>query len=60
VGRIDAALDTRTNLLAARSVHLEPGVRTSAARTARVRRRFEDLARFVGADGIDDVTASLT
>jgi len=60
VGRIDAALDTRTNLLAARSVNLEPGVRTSAARTARVRRRFEDLARFVGADGIDDVTASLT
>jgi uncharacterized protein YcaQ len=60
VGRIDAALDTRANLLAARSVHLEPGVRDSAARTARVRRRFEDLARFVGADGIDDVTSSLT
>jgi len=60
VGRIDAALDTRTNLLAAKSVHREPGVRASAARTARVRRRFEDLARFVGADGIDDITSALS
>jgi uncharacterized protein YcaQ len=60
VGRIDAALDASTNLLAAKSVHLEPGVRTSAGRTARVRRRFEDLARFVGADGIDDVTGGLS
>ncbi|MGZ4693150.1 MAG: winged helix-turn-helix domain-containing protein [Acidimicrobiales bacterium] len=60
VGRIDAALDTGTNLLAAKSVHVEPGVRTSTGRTARVRRRFEDLARFVGADGIDDVTGALT
>ncbi len=60
VGRIDAALDARTNLLAARSVHLEPGVRRSARRTARIRRRFEDLARFVGADGIDDVTSALS
>lgn len=60
VGRIDAALDSRTNLLAAKSVHGEPGVRASAARTARVRRRFEDLARFVGADGIDDVTSALS
>ena len=60
VGRIDAALDTRTNLLVARSVHAEPSVRTSVARTAKVRRRFEDLARFVGADGIDDVTHALS
>ena len=59
VGRIDAALDTRTNLLAAKSVHLEPKVRASAARTAKLRRRFEDLARFVDADGIDDVTHAL-
>ena len=41
-------------------MHREPGVRASAARTARVRRRFEDLARFVGADGIDDTTGALT
>jgi len=59
VGRIDAALDTRTNLLAAKSVHLEPKVRASEARTAKLRRRFEDLARFVDADGIDDVTHAL-
>ena len=60
VGRIDAALDTRRGLLQAKSVHTEPGVRSSARRTAAVRRRFEDLARFIGADGIDDPTGALT
>ena len=60
VGRIDAALDTRRGLLVAKSVHREPGVRRSARRTAAMRRRFEDLARFVGADGIDDPSNGLT
>ena len=60
VGRIDAALDTRRGLLVAKSVHREPGVRPSARRTAAMRRRFEGLARFVGADGIDDPTNGLT
>jgi uncharacterized protein YcaQ len=59
VGRIDAALDTRTNLLVAKSMHIEPGIRSSARRTDRTRRRFEDLARFVGADGISDPTSAL-
>ncbi|HEY5155260.1 MAG TPA: crosslink repair DNA glycosylase YcaQ family protein, partial [Acidimicrobiales bacterium] len=49
VGRIDAALDTRRGLLQAKAVYTEPGVRSSARRTASIRRRFEDLARFVGA-----------
>jgi len=60
VGRIDAALDTRRSLLEAKSVYAEPGIRRSARRIAALRRRFEDLARFVGADGIDDPTNALT
>ena len=60
VGRIDAALDTRRGLLEAKSVYTEPGIRRSARRTVALRRRFEDLARFVGADGIDDPTNALT
>jgi len=60
VGRIDTALDTRRGLLQAKSVHAEPGTRSSARRTKALRRRFEDLARFVGADGIDDPTNALT
>ena len=60
VGRVDAALDTGRGLLRAKSVHIEAGVRGSARRTAAMRRRFEDLARFVGADGIDDPTGGLT
>ena len=59
IGRIDSAVDTGTRRLVARSVHREPGVRWSPARTARVVRRFEELARFVGADGIDDPTGAL-
>lgn len=60
VGRIDAALDPETQLLVAKAVYSEPGVRRSARRTAKVRRTFEDLGRFVGADGIDDRTGDLT
>ena len=59
VGRIDAGTDPRTGLLQAKAVYTEAGVRTSAGRTRRVRARFEDLGRFVGAPGIADVTGAL-
>ncbi|HVN51777.1 MAG TPA: crosslink repair DNA glycosylase YcaQ family protein [Acidimicrobiales bacterium] len=59
VGRIDAAVDTRTRRLVARSVHHEPGARWSRSRTSRVARRFEELARFVGAEGVEDPTGRL-
>jgi uncharacterized protein YcaQ len=52
VGRIDAAVDADTGALTAQQVHVEPGVRASAGRDRKLRRSFEDLARFVGAAGI--------
>jgi uncharacterized protein YcaQ len=60
VGRIDAASDPTTRLLQAKAVYTEPGVRASTRRTGAIRRRFENLGRFVGADGIADPTRSLT
>jgi uncharacterized protein YcaQ len=59
VGRIDAALDPTTRMLRAKAIYREPAVRASAGRTLAVRRRFEDLGRFVGADGIEDLTGAL-
>ncbi len=59
VGRIDAALDATTRRLVAKSRHAEPGVKWGAVRTRAVARRFEDLARFVGAAGIEDPTGAL-
>lgn len=59
VGRIDAALDPKTKRLQAKAVYREPGVRASAGRTRSLARRFEDLGRFVGADGIADPTGAL-
>jgi uncharacterized protein YcaQ len=59
VARIDAAVDSRTRRLGARSVHREPGGRWGATRAAAVTRRFEELARFVGAEGIEDPTGGL-
>ena len=59
IGRIDAAVDPTTRRLVAKSVHHEPGVRWSRTRAAAVARRFEGLARFVGAAGIEDPTRGL-
>ena len=59
VGRIDAAVDPKTKLLQAKAVYREPRVRSSAGRTRSLARRFEDLGRFVGADGIADPTGAL-
>jgi len=59
VGRIDAALDPATHRLVAKSVHREPGVRWGPTRAAAVTRRFEELARFVAAAGIEDPTRGL-
>ena len=59
VGRIDAGIDARTRRLVARAVHIEAGVRWGARRTRAVARRFEDLARFVGATGVEDPSGAL-
>jgi uncharacterized protein YcaQ len=59
VGRVDAGVDAGTRRLVAKAVHVEPGVRWGAGRTRSVARRFEDLARFVGAAGVEDPTGAL-
>jgi uncharacterized protein YcaQ len=51
VGRVDAAVDRQTELLTALATYTERGVRPSTRRDATLTRRFDDLARFVGARG---------
>jgi uncharacterized protein len=59
VGRIDAATDPARGELVARAVHHDGGRPWGARRRQAVARRFEDLARFIGATGVSDPTGGL-
>ena len=53
IGRIDPKLDRERGVLEVRRVFWEPGVGRSAARTARLTRAVEELARWLGADEVE-------
>lgn len=57
VGRVDPSLDRRARLLTLRAVHLEPGVRPTAALASRFAGALWDLAGFLGAEEVNVLTS---
>ncbi|HVF19178.1 MAG TPA: crosslink repair DNA glycosylase YcaQ family protein [Mycobacteriales bacterium] len=53
VGRVDASVDRRRGTLQLHTVHVEPGVRPTKALGSALARNAQDLARFVGATGVE-------